>query len=87
MVHSNPPPPPHLSGPTTKKDFFLRLPHVIWIIFEIHVLNLSVKMWGYCILIGLYTLSVRSYENIGQSENSKVALIGSNFNTCPEIAP
>ena len=32
-------------------DFTYRW-YVIWIIFEIHVLNLSVKIWGYCILIG-----------------------------------
>ena len=59
--------------------------YVIWIIFEIHVLNLSVKIWGYCtytywtVHCTLYTFSVRSCENIGQSDDSKVALLGSKF--------
>ena len=33
-------------------DFTYRW-YVIWIISEIHVRNLSVKIWGYCILIGI----------------------------------
>ena len=57
---------------------------IIWIIFEIHVLNLSVKIRGYCIHIGLYTHSSdHCCEYIGQSDNSKVALIGLKFECLP----
>ena len=38
-----------------------------------------------CIQIGLYTHSFRACKNVGQSENSKVALIGS-LNACPQTA-
>ena len=51
--------------------------------FGIHVLNLSVKIWGYCVLIGFHRPSFRSYENICQSGNSNVALIGSQNERMP----
>ena len=34
--------------------------YVIWIHFEINVLNLSVKIWGYCILYTYWTLHTLS---------------------------
>ena len=42
----------------------------------------SIRIWGYCILL-FYTYSFRSCDNIGQSGNSKVALIGSKNECMP----
>ena len=46
---------------------------------KFHILNLSVKIWDYWVYIGLYAPSVRSCKNYGQSDNRKVALIGSKW--------
>ena len=59
--------------------------NVIWIIFGIIILHLSVKIRGYIVHIGLYTPSVDSCENIDQSNNSKTKdpFIGSKFECLP----
>ena len=52
-------------------------------LYNFYVLNLGVKIRaGYCI-IGYHTTSFLACENIGQSDNSKVALIGSKVECMP----
>ena len=55
--------------------------YVPWIIFEIHVLNHSTSK--YVVTVYKLDFSVGFCENISQSDNSKVTLIGSKFKCLP----
>ena len=66
--------------------------YVIWIIFEIHIRNLSVKIWGNCSVCIVYILDFAHpqfafLKILANQTTVRLPWLVQNSNACPEIAP